>query len=855
MGIELPVELRGVAERTGAHWPEADEDAMREAAAAWRRAAESLDRLAATSDASAGGALAAIEGETARAASSRWREFVEPDTGRLPGSARECAAAADRLDHAADQVGAAKVRIVRELVALAKRTDAAERAAAAGNPSAALRAESAVGETAGNIAELNRTLVGAVDSSSGVTIDSSASPGSASPDSAPLGLTDANDEPATGVGAVANRVTDVSSVEDAVAGAGVVGEGALGAAGAVEEEGAVGEADAGGEAIDRAASLPDRSAAAIDETVPPGRGSEQHEETGTPRSRISELLSPDMPGSDERGPAVGSGATGVPPHANPAEEAADRELTGPVAPETVRRAAAGPAGGPDAGTGPIPVVEPDPHSAGGPTASGAGGERTDAGRDPITAPQAVHQAWASPAAAPPPAPPGSAAPPLAGPAPQPGAVPQGPAGQPGMTGQPGPAGQPNPAGQPGATAQPQRPGPPPPPGAPGGGRGVGQPEPGQAAPRPGPPARGGYQPTGVAHPGAAPPAGRNPFAPGGGMSQQPPPPPHPAQQPPPQQSPQPQSPQQQPGEGRRPLRENQRDPAVVAFVLHQFPLGHMPVAETRPSRQWSPSGQPSERDTRTVPPQSHPRADLVEEFVVAALTRSVARRDVPGVAEEAARTIPAELLVGYEPLGPETEVGEFEWERRYLLPGPDGNRTHAYDWPVRHGFADNGVEEPAPEVLPPGTMLDRLGDERGIVLAPEGTAFADRSLPPEFRERAYRRYRVVHPLPVWLTRTVAWFEQPGTGLRYRTTHPITELLALGLLADPAVESEMETGAQHGDVSGQEVSSGGVDVAGRNDTSEQDEAADSETTERTVRIHSEDTGVEVRSMTASAETPR
>ncbi|MGJ7908811.1 glycohydrolase toxin TNT-related protein [Actinopolyspora sp. H202] len=814
MGIELPVELRGVAERTGTHWPEADEDAMRRAAAAWRRAAESLDRLAAASDASAGGALAAIEGETARAASGHWQEFVEPDTGRLPGSARDCAAAADRLDHAADQVGAAKVRIVRELVTLAKRNDAAERAAAAGNPSAVLRAESAVGEAAGNIAELNRALVGAVAGSGGITIDSSASPGSAPPGSVSLGGSDTGGEPA---GAVANPVPDVSSVGDAVSAAGAVAEGALGAVGTADAAGVDGAEGAVGEAVARAASLPASPPARADEPAAPGQETGQHGEPNTPRSRISELLSPDVPGSDERGPVGEAGPAGAPPHANPAGEAAERELTGPVSPETVRRAA-GPAGGPDAGTGPIPVVDPAAHSSGESPASGAGGEHTDAGRDPITAPQAVHQAWASPAAAPPPAPPGAAPPPPAGPAPQPGAVSQGPTGQPGMAGQPGPAGSP------------QRPGAPPPP-APGVGRGVGQPDPGQATQRPAPPLRGGYQPTGVAHPGAAPPVGRNPFAPGGGMSQQQPSPPHPApqhpapQHPAPQhpapQHPAPQHPAQPPQpEGRRPMRENQRDPAVVAFVLHQFPLGHMPVAETRPSRQWSPSGQPSERDTFTVPPQRHPRADLVEEFAHPPSRRAAS------FGWQAGRTIPAELLVGYEPLGPEAEVGEFEWERRYLLPGPGGNRTHAYDWPVRHGFADNGVEEPDPEVLPPGTLLDRLGDEWGLVLAPEGTAFADRSLPPEFRERAYRRYRVVHPLPVWLTRAVAWFEQPGTGLRYRTTHPLAELLALGLLVDPAVESEQDSEPESA-------------IAAEKDSASPEIPAEPHEAEQTVRIRSND----------------
>lgn len=790
LGIELPVELRGVAERTGTHWPEADEDAMREAAGAWRRAAESLDGLAANSDASAGGALAAVEGEAGRAAGRHWRGFVEPDTGRLPTCARECRAAADRLDHAAEQVGATKVRIVRELVALAKQTDAAERAAAAGNPSAALRAESAVGTTAGNVTELNRGLVRAVDSASGVGVDSGASPGS--------GL---SDEPAEGpvrVGSAENPASAVAPVADAV-------DSAVDGAGPPSE--------------------PERLVGAEDEAAgPPGEAPGWSGEPDGSGGRIAELLSPHESGAapDEAGP---------PSHAPAPGQTPDRELTGPVSPETLRRADGAAAAGPDAGTGPIPTVDPaasrdsDAASTAGTGGHGAGGER-----DPITSPQAVRQAWAPGPAAPPPPPPAQAGGVSPNPAPPP--PPPAPPGQPGLSGQPPPA------------AQPQRPGTaaPPPPAAPGAGAGraVGQFDHAQGAPRPGPPARGGYQPTGVAHPGAVPPAGRAPFAPGGGMSQQPVQPPQPAQS---------------PAEGRRPLRDNQPESAVVAFVLHQFPLGHMPVAETRPSRQWSPSGQPSERDTFTVPPQSHPRVDLVEELDGVGHARSRSSRAARFAVSEPDRTIPGELLAGYEPLGTDEGVGEFEWERRYLVRGPTGDGTHAYDWPVRHGYQDNGAEQSGPEVLPPDTLLDRLGDEWGLVLAPAGTAFAHRSLPPEFRERSYRRYRVVRPLPVWLARAVAWFEQPGTGLRYRTTHPITELVALGFLVDPDTESGTDTEGRHANASGQDVSSGGVEAAARNDVPERDTAAGSEVTEQTLRIRSEGTGVEVGSMSGSAEMTR
>ncbi|WP_144312041.1 glycohydrolase toxin TNT-related protein [Actinopolyspora erythraea] len=823
MGIELPGELRGVAERTGAHWPEADEDAMREAASAWRRAADSLDGLAASSDNSANGALAAVEGEAGRAANRQWRGFVEPDTGRLPGCARECRAAADRLDHAAEQVGAAKVRIVRELVALAKQTDAAERAAGAGNPSATVRAESAVSGTATNIAELNRALVSAVDSSGGVGIDSGAPPGA---------------EPLVGSGGAPGAMMDAGDSGDAVD-----------AARAVDSPGSLplGEADraslpdpaelAGAEDeagwIERFAGEPAAEVADLPGEVPdaPGATGER-----APGGRISELLDPATAGAEDRGPAAAPEETGNPPGGPPSGGTPDRELTGPVSPETLRRAGAAPDTGTEAGTGPIPTVDPaaPPASESAARAAGAGEQRPGAEHDPSTAPHSVQRAWAAPGAAPAPPPPASPGPPVPG---QAGAAPPNPAPPPGQL---GPQGQPAPLGQPQRLVR----GAAPPPAPPGGGRPVGSPDQGAGAPRPGVPPRGGHQLPGAVHPGAVPQAGIASFAPGGAMSQQPPQPPQPAQQP-----------AQQPAEGRRPLRENQRDPAVVAFVLHQFPLGHMPVAETRPSRQWSPSGQPSERDTFTVPPQSHPRADLVEELAGPGPARPPAPRTARCSVAEPDRAIPGELLLGYEPLGPEAEVGEFEWERRYLLPGPGENGTHAYDWPVRHGFPDNGAEEPRPEVLPPDTLLDRLGDEWGLVLAPEGTGFASRSLPPEFRERTYRRYRVVRPLPVWHARAVAWFEQPGTGLRYRTTHPITELVALGVLVDPDAESERDTEAQHADVSGQDVSSGGADAAARNEGSEPDASADPEGTGQTLRIRSGDTGVEVRSMSGSAEMTR
>ena len=62
MGIELPAELQDVAARAGARWPAADEDRMRESAAAWREAARSLDSLTRSADATAQGALHSFDG-------------------------------------------------------------------------------------------------------------------------------------------------------------------------------------------------------------------------------------------------------------------------------------------------------------------------------------------------------------------------------------------------------------------------------------------------------------------------------------------------------------------------------------------------------------------------------------------------------------------------------------------------------------------------------------------------------------------------------------------------------------------------------------------------------------------------
>ncbi|RRO12765.1 DUF4237 domain-containing protein [Saccharopolyspora rhizosphaerae] len=367
----------------------------------------------------------------------------------------------------------------------------------------------------------------------------------------------------------------------------------------------------------------------------------------------------------------------------------------------------------DAGTGPIPVIGP-------------GGRPDDA---PSTAPHAAHTAWAGhqPGAPPPPPAAGFAAAPP--PPPQPGGYAVG-----------GPAAPP-----------PQQPGAPARPAAPGRGPVV-----------PGPPPQQGQAQQGQ------PTQNRPPNPPPAGNVQRG------ALRPlPPQAQPNPAAPEPQ----QRPLRHGPRNADVVAFVLHQFPIGYIPVAADQASRQL-PQQEPAEtREGLNFPPQDHPRSDLVDD------TDAVRRARSAAVYEDALRSrderaererIPDDLIARYDPLG---ELSEHEWERRYENrdAGPD------HRWPQE--CPEGGFEPGEPVVLEPDTVVDHLGTGHGRWFCAAATPFAHRSLPPDHAERDYRRYRLLRPLPVWRSVAAPWFEQPGGGTRYRATCSAHDLVGLGYLVE------------------------------------------------------------------------
>lgn len=711
MGIELPGELAEIAQLTGAKWPEADEDAMRAQAGAWRDAAGKLTSLAADADGSAGGALEAMRGEAGDAARSMWGKFVDPDKGSLTAAAHRSTRAADRLEHAAGQVADAKVEMVRQLVTAAKNRDAAQAAAGQGHPTALLGLDSLLGGTATNLASVTDSLAGAVGDtgralSTAEVVNPNPGAHSARGQGGLLAAT-------TGLGAdVVSRVTDA-------AGGGVntvarTADGLHGTAGRVVDAGAA-VVDEGAGAV---RDLGEAAGAGVRETA--GAAADTAREVG------------DTAGATGRGVA----------------DVVHREVS-PSAPTPPSGIGMGhPGGGSFAdaptppsgiGVGPGPLgphgVPRVPHVPGGTSVAGF----TDAPP-------------ASVAAGP------AAAGPLPGAPPQAGASFQGgPFGQAPIGG--APAGPGAPAGGGAPTAGPVA----------GGGQAQGQ-APGSAQPRP--------ERAPLRSPGAY------PGAPGAPVHKDPrlaPPQPRPPA--PPLVGHQPQAPAQQlggyPAYG---MPRTDRASVVALFLVHMFPIGHLPRATGEPARQLP--APPPEADFAPglrFEPHDHPESHTVD--LGQALGRARAAQPcAPGLdGLPADHPVVAGLLHDYDPLADMHERG---WDRRYVVrPGTATAPTPEYAWPPGELYPEGGVADGEPIVLEPGVLIDRFGQEGGRVFSEDGTRFRARALPPALVGAGYHRYRVVRALPMWRATSASWFGQPGGGVRYRAVYPAGELVALGYLEE------------------------------------------------------------------------
>lgn len=106
-------------------------------------------------------------------------------------------------------------------------------------------------------------------------------------------------------------------------------------------------------------------------------------------------------------------------------------------------------------------------------------------------------------------------------------------------------------------------------------------------------------------------------------------------------------------------------------------------------------------------------------------------------------------------------------------------------YPDNHGFALDRDGKPIEKqvTLRTGQLVDLFGSGFGNFLAPAGTPYAKRAIPPSNLDEyttqypsSYHLYRVVKPFAVEAGPIRPWFGQPGLGLQYMTDLSIPDLI-------------------------------------------------------------------------------
>ncbi|WP_235849504.1 TNT domain-containing protein [Mycolicibacterium doricum] len=143
------------------------------------------------------------------------------------------------------------------------------------------------------------------------------------------------------------------------------------------------------------------------------------------------------------------------------------------------------------------------------------------------------------------------------------------------------------------------------------------------------------------------------------------------------------------------------------------------------------------------------------------------------------------LFDGYHPTPPGPE-----------FTNPDGSLVYPDDSLPSKPYAVQGTVVPEAE-LPAGTVVDRFGHPGGAWLAPDGTPFTERALPPGSAQKDYFQYVVDDPtaLPpgyhVEQSDAASWFHQPGGGTQYRIIAPPGEEASVQKLLDSGFLKEIE----------------------------------------------------------------
>ncbi|MFF5511959.1 TNT domain-containing protein [[Kitasatospora] papulosa] len=106
-------------------------------------------------------------------------------------------------------------------------------------------------------------------------------------------------------------------------------------------------------------------------------------------------------------------------------------------------------------------------------------------------------------------------------------------------------------------------------------------------------------------------------------------------------------------------------------------------------------------------------------------------------------------------------------------------------YPDHDGFVLDRAGNPVKKnlTLRVGQLVDLFGSGRGNFLAPAGTPYAKRAIPPSNLvtyttdyPNSYHLYRVTEAFTVEAGRIRPWFGQPGLGIQYKTDQRVSELV-------------------------------------------------------------------------------
>ncbi|KAK2600121.1 hypothetical protein QQS21_005136 [Conoideocrella luteorostrata] len=157
------------------------------------------------------------------------------------------------------------------------------------------------------------------------------------------------------------------------------------------------------------------------------------------------------------------------------------------------------------------------------------------------------------------------------------------------------------------------------------------------------------------------------------------------------------------------------------------------------------------------------------------------------------------ILNGYDRLGGMTAGG--------LISNFTINENGYWRYPSGDGFTfktDGKTKDTNTIQLKKDEYVDRFGSEKGFFLAPAGTLYKERSIPPSNlniqsatgkKEQNFYAYRVNEPFTVNAGNIAPWFGQPGGGEQYHTepSGNIKQLVKTGKLVEVTAKEIWDSG--------------------------------------------------------------